>query len=426
MNRQLTFRLSAYVGGTLISALGDQMALVGVAWAVLHLTGSYVAMGSVFGSEVVARLLFSLIGGGLADLVHHRRFMMIINGLRIVVVGLVALALWNNLDSIPLLMGLAGGLGVLDSLYIPTSQAFLPIAVPAEHLMVANSWLEVGNQLAMFVGPAIGGLVIAWKGLVWPFALDAISYAAAILGLLPWLGVALESGERPTLRLGSLVAQVGQQLKIGLRTVQGSPFLRWSVLIAGLLNFAAVGPLTLLLPKLSLNLGHTPTLFGALYAMLGIGALGGALLSQALQRISHRAVWGFAGFTIDGCLLGALGIAHTWVFAAILIGLFGAFMSVANILILTTLQIVTPIETLGSVFGFLTTSSFGFQAIALVGAAQLVRYVGSSHMFEIGGGILALTAGIVMLLPFLKAVEPVAGEEVQEAVPKMVEVSLGE
>jgi hypothetical protein len=426
MNRQLTFRLSAYVGGTLISALGDQMALVGVAWAVLHLTGSYVAMGSVFGSEVVARLLFSLIGGGLADLVHHRRFMMIINGLRIVVVGLVALALWNNLDSIPLLMGLAGGLGVLDSLYIPTSQAFLPIAVPAEHLMVANSWLEVGNQLAMFVGPAIGGLVIAWKGLVWPFALDAISYAAAILGLLPWLGVALESGERPTLRLGSLVAQVGQQLKIGLRTVQGSPFLRWSVLIAGLLNFAAVGPLTLLLPKLSLNLGHTPTLFGALYAMLGIGALGGALLSQALQRISHRAVWGFAGFTIDGCLLGALGIAHTWVFAAILIGLFGAFMSVSNILILTTLQIVTPIETLGSVFGFLTTSSFGFQAIALVGAAQLVRYVGPSHLFEMGGGILALTAGVVMLLPFLKTVESVMGEEVREVVPKMVQGSLDE
>lgn len=101
-------------------------------------------------------------------------------------------------------------------------------------------------------------------------------------------------------------------------------------------------------------------------------------------------------------------------------------MSVSNILILTTLQIVTPIETLGSVFGFLTTSSFGFQAIALVGAAQLVRYVGPSHLFEMGGGILALTAGVVMLLPFLKTVESVMGEEVREVVPKMVQGSLDE
>ena len=53
--------------------------------------------------------------------------MIAINGLRIVVVGLVALALWNNLDSVLLLMGLSGALEVLDSLYIPTSQAFLPL-----------------------------------------------------------------------------------------------------------------------------------------------------------------------------------------------------------------------------------------------------------------------------------------------------------
>ncbi len=184
MNQKWQYPLRAYIGGTLISALGDQVALVGVAWAVLHLTGSYVAMGSVFASEVVARLLFSLIGGGLADLVNHRRLMIALNGLRIVIVGLVALALWNNLDSVLLLMGLAGALGMLDSLYIPTSQAFLPLAVPRDSLMAANSWLEMGNQLAMFVGPALDGLVVAWKGLALPFALDSVSYAAAIIGLM--------------------------------------------------------------------------------------------------------------------------------------------------------------------------------------------------------------------------------------------------
>ena len=63
--------------------------------------------------------------------------------------------------------------------------------------MVANSWLEMGNQLAMFVGPALGGLVIAWKGLAWPFALDSVSYVAAIIGLIPWLGVILEEPKLP-------------------------------------------------------------------------------------------------------------------------------------------------------------------------------------------------------------------------------------
>lgn len=137
--------------------------------------------------------------------------------------------------------------------------------------------------------------------------------------------------------------------------------------------------------------------------MLGVATLMGAFF----QRILHRALWGFACFAIDGLLLGALGIAHTWVLAAILIGLFGASMSVANILILTTLQIVTPIETMGSVFGILTTSSFGFQAVVLIGSAQLVRFVGASRMFEIGGGILALTSAAVMLMPFLKSLESI-------------------
>src|SRR5258708_6954795 len=169
--------------GQLISAAGTQMQVVAVAWQVYLLTHSAIALGLIGLMQALPRLLFSLVGGVLADVLDRRKMLMIVN-LAMMIFSAI-LALCSSLQmvtsvSIYLLILLSA---TASSFEFPTRLAIIPHLVPREQMADAISLNSVMVYLIAIIGPTAGGLALAWLGVAPTYWLNVVSYLVVIAAL---------------------------------------------------------------------------------------------------------------------------------------------------------------------------------------------------------------------------------------------------
>jgi MFS family permease len=183
--------------GQLSSQSGTWMQSTAQAWLVLRLTDSPLALGSVATVQFTPILLFSLIGGVLADRVPKRRLLLTTQ--TVLLVQALTLALLTASGQIRLwhLYCLAAVLGTANALDNPTRQSFVRELVPTEDLPNAIALNSMQFNLSRIVGPALSGLLITLVGVAGCFLLNAISslaVLAAIYRIRPAGGETMEAG----------------------------------------------------------------------------------------------------------------------------------------------------------------------------------------------------------------------------------------
>src|SRR5260370_29791253 len=172
--RSRDFRL--LVAGQLISLTGTQMQRVAIAWQLYLLTHSPLSLGLLGLFRVVPVVTLALGGGVIADAVDRRRLML---------ASQVALALTS------LVLALSTRAGITTPLTIyavtvaaaaavafesPARQALLPLLVPRQELSSALSLHAMAWQIAMILGPALGGVLIAWRRVGLVYFVDAAAF----------------------------------------------------------------------------------------------------------------------------------------------------------------------------------------------------------------------------------------------------------
>src|SRR5690606_7652194 len=128
-------------------------------------------------------LLFTLIGGVVADRVNKRKFVMILQSLLLLdalALGILTAFGWIT---VPLITVLAVFFGTLTAFEGPTRQAFVVDVVGKEDLVNAIALNSSGFNLAQVIGPTIAGVTIAAVGIASCFFLNAASYVAVLGGL---------------------------------------------------------------------------------------------------------------------------------------------------------------------------------------------------------------------------------------------------
>ncbi|MCI0478244.1 MAG: MFS transporter, partial [Anaerolineales bacterium] len=147
--------------GQLISLAGTQMQQVAINWHIYILTKSPVALGLIGLMRVVPIIVFSLIGGAIAD-AHDRRRVLIVTQIAMMffaaMLGLLTITGVINAPLIYALAALTAAAGAFDS---PARQALYPNLVPKEHLTNAVSLINLSRQTASILGPTLAGFVIA-------------------------------------------------------------------------------------------------------------------------------------------------------------------------------------------------------------------------------------------------------------------------
>ena len=167
------------LSGVAVNSLGNGIAPVALAFAVLDLGGDASDLGVVVGLYALADVAAVVFGGVLGDRLPRTVMMQGSSALAAVAQGLVAASLVGGWSSIPLLAALGMVNGALGALGGPSSSAITQQTVPAELLRTAITWRRISQNVAVIVGSGAAGLLVAGAGSGWALAVDAFTFAFA-------------------------------------------------------------------------------------------------------------------------------------------------------------------------------------------------------------------------------------------------------
>jgi MFS family permease len=382
--------------GTTVSALGDGLYYIALAWQTYELSNIPTAMSIVGVAATLPQLVFLLVGGALSDRMDKRRLVVAADLLRGIAISSIGLLSVTGLLELWMLVALVALYAAGTSLFTPAATALLPVILPKEELGRGNALLTFSRTACVRVaGPGLGGIAIALFGVGWAFIGDGISFFLSALALL-----ALSKREFPARPRTSLLGEIGE----GLRYVRSERWLFVSLAAAPIGLLCYMGPMQVLLPFVVKNeLEDGARALGIILAAGGAGALLGSLLIGQLGQPRERVLvmyvlWALSTFGIAGYALSNT----LWQFAAV------CFVAIAGLIVggiiwTTLLQELVPERLLGRVSSVDVLVSFAFVPLSMAITGPIADAIGArSTMLLAGllGGLLLLT---VPLAPSLRA-----------------------
>ncbi|HSI97110.1 MAG TPA: MFS transporter [Gaiellaceae bacterium] len=378
-----------FFAGQVVSLAGTWMQNVALAWLVLELTRSPLAVGALAFWRFIPFTVFGLVAGVLADRVDSRRLVMTTQAAAMAVSVALAVVVLTGTATLPVVYLLAALGGITLAFDAPGRQSLVFQMVGRRELpnaVALNTGLFNGSRI---VGPAIAGLVIAAAGTGVCFVLNALSFLAVLAALASLRVDELHRVERdPSARIVD-----------GMRRALG--FIRRDRQLLSLLGVVMVVSTVgfnfhVLVPLLAANTLHLgPEGLGFLSAAFGVGALVGALISASFHAASWRLFSvGAAGFGVFALALAPVENAVLAGVLLIAIGVsFTLFTANANALV----QLGAPDQLRGRLIGIYLFAFVGLAPIGGLFAGWLAHLGGTPLAFSVAGITSLVTIGVASI-----------------------------
>jgi MFS family permease len=399
---------SALWTGQLISMFGDRVHQIALAFLVLGLTNSLVAVAFVFVAASLPNLLLSPVAGALVDRWNQRDVLIVSDLLRAAAVLVIPVAAITNVLLVYPLVFVVTSISIF---FRPARVAVLPRIVGRDELLTANSAMWTGETLADVIGYPLAGIFVAFLGpaIALAFWIDAATYAASAILIA---SIAIPAVQRPAKMPAVESASAGgdaytasgviAEMREGFKFLRGDPVLFANTIQAAFAQ-VAVGSLTALMPTFVKDVVGPLTSvdpeagYAFLETSLGAGNLLGGFV---IGLIGMKAVKGLAinaGYILWGLCIIAFAVSGS--FALDLGILFGG--GIANMVFVipsqTLFQERTPPELIGRVVSFRFALVFGSLTMAMAAGGLLAQIVGIVGVLVLGG-LVSLVAGLAGLL----------------------------
>lgn len=384
-------------GGQLVSAIGDQMQIVAIAWQVYLLTGSALDVGIIGLARLVPFVALSMLGGTFADVLDRKRLILTSSLVQLAAAGGLAWAALTGREALWLLYAVtfvSGGASAFDQ---PARTALLANTVPRAEMPNAFTMLILLRQLSQIAGPGVGGLAIAALGLGATYVANAASFVAVIGALLLMSDLAMEP------------VPGGRAWD---RVVEGFRFVRRDRLIVLPLGmdistrlFVSSRPLLPVLAGAVFHMGAQG--LGWLNMAPSVGAVVGGLALGSRQTARRPLLLLVAAFAVEGLFVIGLGVSSLVASVSIPVGfalamamLFGAGVSdvLNNVPRTTIIQMRTPDELRGRVSAVMSVCSSTGPQLGQVEMGGLTAALGA-----VGGpvvsGLVATIIPLACLIP---------------------------
>lgn len=285
-----------YTSGAAVSFVGLWVQRIAVGWLTWKLTRSGTWLGLIAFADLFPTVVLTPIAGVIADRVDRRNMLMITESLAMVQAGLLSGLTIAGLIDIWTLFGLTMFLGVVTSFGTAARLSLIPDLVPREHLSSAIAINSAVFNVAQFLGPAVGGVIIVAYGVGPAFAFNAATFVAFLTALSRVRGLATETAGK------SEVGVIGQVVE-ACRYARAHP---------------GIGPMLLVLIATALGLkayiellpGFADEVFGRgaealaqFTAATGLGAL-----VTALWLAKRGVVVGLTLITLSSVLVGGVTV----------------------------------------------------------------------------------------------------------------------
>jgi MFS transporter, DHA3 family, tetracycline resistance protein len=397
--RSLQHRTFAFLwSGQTISRLGDSLYRIALAWWVLEKTGSATAMGTVLIFSFAPMLVFLLVGGIAVDRLPRGRVMLASDVLRGALISLVAALAFAQTLEIWHLYIASMVFGFVDAFFQPAYTAIVPEIVPNESLPSANSLTSLSRQITGVAGPAIGATIVALGGTPTAFVLDAVSFFISAMCLVPMIGLARAADARS--------ANVLTDLRQGLATVLGMPWLWVTIAVFALANVTLDGPIAVSLPFLVKDGLHADVgVLGLLYSMWSLGAIIAAVWLGRLTRIRRRGLVTYGAGVVSALAVLASGLPISVVGVALAMLVGGACVATFGLIWTNTLQELVPRDRLGRVSSIDMLGSYVLLPIGYGMTGWVTDQIGAPMVFVLGGGIGAGLIALGLLHPQVRGLD---------------------
>lgn len=373
------------VSGRVVDMLGNAIAPVALAFAVLDLTGSAADLGLVVAARSVANVALVLFGGVLADRWKRSTVLVWSNVLSAASQATVAGLVLSGTATVPLLLALSVVNGAAAATSLPAASALVPQTVPAAVLGRANALTRLGSNGAAMTGAAVGGMLVAVVGPGWGLVVDAASFLLAGL---------LYAGVRASLPARTAVTSTWQDLREGWQAFTSRTWI-WAVVGAfAVLNAVFAGAVHVLGPVVAdQTIGRAG--WGLVLASETAGMALGAVLAMRWQPMRPMRAGMLCASTV-GFLPIALAVAPTLpvLLATGLVA--GVCIETFAIAWDTSLQTHVPADRLARVYSYDMLGSFVAIPIGEVTVGPLAEAVGTDPVL-LGAGGLALVASLATL-----------------------------
>jgi len=380
--------------GAFLSSIGFWIQNVGQGWQVLQLTNSALLLGLVSFAATVPNIIFSLLGGVVADRLDRRRLLIWTQTIYMLTALLLGIFTTFKIINVWLILLVALVNGTVSCVGLPAWQTFVGDLVPVDQLKQGIALNSTQFNLSRVIGPAIGGLSVGLLGIAGSYYLNALSYVAVIIPLL-----LMRPALRPRNQQRQQAESIWQGLRAGLTHARRSPILQ-IVLALQLITGFLVFPYLTLLPVFADNVFHIgATGLGVLNSAAGIGALAGSLFLVALsQRIHDGARFLLIVSLLAGLACLAFALMGNIVLALPLLTLLGATSVLSSTMTNTTVQTMVPEAIRARVLSLWILINFGLAPFGNLCAGWAAQSVGATWTLTLGGATCIIGVIAIFLL----------------------------
>ena len=303
--------------GLIISIAGTQMQIWALFWHIRTLTDQPIALGGVGLARILPVIVFSLIGGALADTVNRRNLLFLTQSVMAVLALILALLTFAGRVTLGMIYLITALNAVAASFDLPARQAMVPNLVPARDLPNAFSMNSIARQIGAIIGPALSGLVIAYAGQGYTYLINAISYLAVLVALLMMGKVEQQAGiaSKPSVSVAAI--------KEGIHFILNRPIILSTMLLDFFATFFSSA--NTLMPIIAQDILHVGALeYGWLSAAQSIGAMAAALVISQVHQIQKQGLIFLVSVVVFGLATIAFGFSTTFILAMVTLILIGA------------------------------------------------------------------------------------------------------
>jgi MFS family permease len=373
----------------LLTVLGNGIAPIALAFAVLDIGGSATDLGLVVAARSIFNVAFLLIGGVLAD--RYSRSLVLLSSSTIAALSQAVVA-WLVLDGTATVIGLAllGTInGAAAGVALPASSAMVPQTVPKYHLRTANAFIQVGIYAGTVIGASLGGILTSAIGPGWGLAVDALGFAAAA-PLYYFIRV------NPTLSQESNT-NILQDLRDGWKEFIAHSWV-WSIVAQFTIVNAAFSGVVMILGPIVADASFGRVGWGIIVAAQSIGLIVGSFI--ALRWRPRRDL--FVGVLLVSLCAVPIVLLSVAPSTTVLMGAFfvaGVGFGQFGVVWANSLQTHIPPEKLARVYAYDALGSFIAIPVGELAAGPLAMHYGTS-------GVLLVSAAAVVIATIAASLTP--------------------
>ncbi|PEC00750.1 MULTISPECIES: MFS transporter [Bacillus] len=378
--------------GSAISELGGAFGTLCNSILVYELTGSEMALSSMWLLYFIPSLILQLISGPFIDKWSRKWIMIFSQWIRASVFLLPLVMLVTGSIEVWHIYVVQIVVGLITPLYTPASQAITPSIVSQGQLQDANAYIDGMTRLMMFLAPVLGGVVIHFIGteLTLSFVYICLFVSGAFLLYIK------EKRTTTDIRKTWL-----EQFLQGFTYFFTKPIIVWLGIFLTFVQFGVGVTMVTNLPYIKDELLAGYAEYGYFMAGFPLGYVIGSVLVGKVTYKSRRILM-LGGLFIGGLTYISLGFNHSIIIAILIEVIAGICIAFFNVHNTTICQQIVPNNMIGQVFSVRLFFIRSAMPLGVLVGGILSEMWGVRALYVIIGAIICVTSLIGMLLPYFK------------------------